>query len=578
MYRNAKRFITLVIAGVAGISLLVPPPVTAANGFQAGRIIDNELFFSSGGIDVQQFLNSKVPNCDTNGATSKSYRYNSSTGRLNNGADPLVSTSRAVYGQRYNTYFGVDYAAAPYICLKNYTQDTQTKAAESGLCGQYNGATGQTAATIINEVSKACGVNQRVLLVLLQKEQSLVTDDWPWQLQYRKATGLFCPDTAACDPQYVGFFNQVYYAARQYKRYIRDSTQFGYRSGRNNEIQYNSDLNCGRSTVFILNNATAALYNYTPYQPNAGSIAYKTAGGRFYSTAHPDCGAYGNINFWQMFNDWFGPTTSDSDTDVLSFIKLNNGAGKVEDVGYSSIGLYQYVARGGATSYPAVAADGAVVPIYWPNGDLVFIRLNHGSGRTELVSYSAASGFQQLANYQLTPYPSVALDGAVVPLFKPRGDLSFIRLNHSAGRVEVVSYSPGSSYQQLSEIRLTSYPAVAPDGAVVPLFWPNGDLVFIRLNHGSGKVELVSYSMSSGYQQLVNYRLVPYPAVAPDGAVVPLFKPNGDLSFIRLNHGSGKVEIVSYSAASGFQQLSDHKITEYPAAATDGSVIPMYTR
>jgi len=406
---------------------------------------------------------------------------------------------------------------------------------------------------------------------LLQKEQALVTDDWPWPSQYAKATGYACPDSGSCDSQYSGFFNQVYSAARQYRRYVRDATSFSYRMGRDNYIQYNPNTGCGGSNVFLLNGSTAALYNYTPYQPNAAALnnLYGTGDG---------CSSYGNRNFWRMYNDWFGPTTNDSTTDMLSFVKLNATSGHSDNMSYSSIGSYSYVARGGDTSYPAVATDGAVVPRYWPNGDLVFLRLNHSSGHVELASYSANSGFQQLVNYQLLPYPAVPADGAVIPLFKPNGDLSFIRLNHASGKVEIVSYSASSGFQQLIEYRLAAYPAVSPDGAVVPRYWPNGDLVFLRLNHSSGHVELVSYSTASGFQQLVNYQILPYPAVSPDGAVVPLFKPNGDLSFIRLNHSSGKVEVVSYGAGSSFQQMSDYKMTGYDAVSNLKSVIPLYTR
>ena len=63
-------------------------------------------------------------------------------------------------------------------------------------------------------------------------------------------------------------------------------------------IQYNPDAACGGSWVYIENQATASLYNYTPYQPNQGAL---DAGA---GTAH--CGAYGNRNFWRFFNEWFG--------------------------------------------------------------------------------------------------------------------------------------------------------------------------------------------------------------------------------------------------------------------------------
>lgn len=254
--------------------------VAALSGseFQAGRIIDDSIFFNGGAMDansIQVFLNSKVPNCDTNGT------------------QPYGGTTRAAYGASRGY-------PAPYTCLRNYSQDTPTKGAEAGLCNQYNGGT-KSAAQIIYDVGQACGVSQKALLVLLEKEQSLVTDDWPWSIQYRSATGYGCPDTAPCDAEYYGFFNQVYNAARQFKRYGRDSTLFSYRAYRNNYIQYNPNAGCGGSNVYIQNQATASLYNYTPYQPNASALNNLYGSG-------DSCGAYGNRNFWRLFNDWFGST------------------------------------------------------------------------------------------------------------------------------------------------------------------------------------------------------------------------------------------------------------------------------
>lgn len=191
---------------------------------------------------------------------------------------------------------------APYTCLKDYRQQTPAMQAENGLCMYYFGGE-KSAAQIIKDVGQACGINPKVLLVLLQKEQSLVTDDWPWQTQYKNATGYGCPDTAPCDASYSGFFNQVYNAARQFKKYQRDSGLFSYRANRNNYIQYNPNTSCGGSNVYIENQATASLYNYTPYQPNTAAL------NNLYGTGD-NCSSYGNRNFWRLYNDWFGSTSA----------------------------------------------------------------------------------------------------------------------------------------------------------------------------------------------------------------------------------------------------------------------------
>ena len=247
--------------------------------FRAENIIENSLFFDGGNMSasqIQDFLNSKVPSCDTWGTQIYS-----------------GSQTRAQYGASRGN-------PAPYTCLRNYTENTPSRAAEASLCGSFSGGQ-KTSAQIIYDVATTCGISPKILLVLLQKEQTLVTDDWPWPIQYRSATGYGCPDTAACDSEYYGFFNQVYNAARIYKKYSRDSSQYNYRAGRYNNIQYNPVAGCGGKSVFIENQATAGLYIYTPYTPNQAALD------KLYGSGD-SCSAYGNRNFWRMYNDWFGST------------------------------------------------------------------------------------------------------------------------------------------------------------------------------------------------------------------------------------------------------------------------------
>jgi hypothetical protein len=180
-------------------------------------------------------------------------------------------------------------------CLADYRQTTTTMPAEPGHCAEYAGAKRERASTIIAKVASACGINPQVLIVLMQKEQSLVTH--PSAVGYERATGYACPDTAECDARFFGLFNQLYQAAWQFREY-------GYSSGwryhvGSVRIQYNPDTACGSSIVRIQNQATANLYNYTPYQPNAATLAHPTGSG-------DKCAAYGNLNFSRIFTKWFG--------------------------------------------------------------------------------------------------------------------------------------------------------------------------------------------------------------------------------------------------------------------------------
>lgn len=260
--------------------LVNPPKADAVTGsdWNASRIIDDSVFFNPHAMstqEIQNFLAAKVPTCDTNHAPS---------------SNPNDS-------------------GPPYTCLKDFTQNIPGIGSDT-YCPGSVGAGVKSAATIIKEVSAACNINPQVILVTLQKEQGLITDTWPWQIQYTKATGMGCPDSAlgtnvdanqnGCYDEYEGFFKQIYYGARQFQRYVKQPDTFNYAVGRNSFVAYQANNSgCGGTNITPQTQATAALYNYTPYQPNQAAL------NNLYGTGD-SCSAYGNRNFWRMFWDWFG--------------------------------------------------------------------------------------------------------------------------------------------------------------------------------------------------------------------------------------------------------------------------------
>lgn len=261
--------------------ILLPSKLQALSGsdFNPGRIIDDAIFFNNNTMSpdqIQQFLNAKIPVCDRNHAGFTS----SST------------------GVTYNP---------PFICLNEYQENPITRESNIGRLNPngspYSVPGGKSAAQLIWEVSQAHGINPQVILVMLQKEQGLITDTWPTSNQYKIAMGYACPDTAACDSAYFGFYNQINSAAKQLRRYVNFPDNYNFKVGVTRYIGYNPSSACGGSNVYLQTAATAALYNYTPYQPNAGALANLTdtnPGGT------SDCGAYGNRNFFWFFNKWFG--------------------------------------------------------------------------------------------------------------------------------------------------------------------------------------------------------------------------------------------------------------------------------
>jgi putative cell wall-binding protein len=253
-----RPFLALLLTVAAVISLTVVPSggaqaALSGSQFLAGDIISDAAFFNPNGMSeaqIQNFLNAAEPSCS-----------NSS-------------------------------------CLRLYRQTTTSVPGDSH-CAPYSGAANESAAAIIYKVQVACGVSAQVLLVTLQKEQALVLSTGPTAGQLQIAMGFACPDTAACDTKYYGFFNQLYHAARQFDVYVTNPSLFNFAAGRVSNIQYNPKASCGTKSVLVQNAATAALYNYTPYTPNAAALANLTGIG-------DSCSAYGNRNFWVFYNEWFG--------------------------------------------------------------------------------------------------------------------------------------------------------------------------------------------------------------------------------------------------------------------------------
>jgi hypothetical protein len=174
--------VAVLLALLTSFGLTAIQPSTALDGknFDPGLIISDSVFFDFGTMtasDIQRFLDTQVPVC---GASS---------------------------------------AGTP--CLKNYKTDTPEKIAEVGKCKYLKSEKKISAAQIIYNISRACGINPRVLLVMLQKEQSLVQARFPEPYDYKAAMGYGCPDKKpeVCGKVWTGLFNQLYKAAGQLQWY-----------------------------------------------------------------------------------------------------------------------------------------------------------------------------------------------------------------------------------------------------------------------------------------------------------------------------------------------------------------------
>ena len=257
----------LLIAAMSAVGVVAlegeNTPAEAANAawFNPGQIISDSAFYTSGTMsvaDIQRFLNGKVAVCR---------------------ADPTRPG-----------------------CLKDYRLSTPAVTGTAGRCASLPAKTNVSAAEVIYDVSIACGISPKVLLVKLQKEQGLVTSTNPSARAYEFALGMDCPDTpAGCSAASAGFFWQLYKGAGQLQWYSNPAGSFTWlRPGATISRPYQANNpGCGSQSFVLENKATAALYYYTPYVPN------QTALGNLYGVGDV-CSAYGNRNFFRDYTDWFG--------------------------------------------------------------------------------------------------------------------------------------------------------------------------------------------------------------------------------------------------------------------------------
>lgn len=182
-------------------------------------------------------------------------------------------------------------------CLASKQFETHNWAASTG-CRAYISPGMQSAAQIIGSAAQSCGINPKVLIVILQKEQGLVTATNPTDESYRIAMGLSCPDHSACNAQYYGFFNQVFGTAERFQYYKNHLSEYNYQVHHINAVRFNPNAACGTQDIYIENEATALLYTYTPYQPNQAAL----------EQTGNSCSSWGNLNFAWIYRQWFGNT------------------------------------------------------------------------------------------------------------------------------------------------------------------------------------------------------------------------------------------------------------------------------
>jgi len=393
-------------------------------GFKAGNIMSDAVMSAANTMSVDQiqaFLNSK-------NACNKAVSSGNSSGIpvvVTSASSAYLSTNSSITYQITGGVPGTN--KGTFLCLRNSTFD------------------GQSAAQIIYTVSQANQINPQVLLVLLQKEQSLITDTSPNSNQYKIATGFGCPDTAACNTAYYGFSNQLTNAAKLFHTVLTGGWS-NYPAYTTVYVQYNPNASCGGSNVYISNRATSALYRYTPYQPNAAVLANPPG-------SVVACGAYGNSNFYSYFTDWFGstqtPTVYFPVTDPI-LAAYTDAGGPTGDLGYPTAnqavigknGLWQQFENGRIyyrSDLGAFAIIGPISTAYAGMGGTTSC-LGYPKGKQTPVAAGMTQQFEKGSAYWTSATGAYGVCGAMLTAYTakggPTGTLGFPTSNSYATAID----------------------------------------------------------------------------------------------------------------------------------------------
>jgi len=213
------------------------------------------------------------------------------------------------------------------------------------------------------------------------------------------------------------------------------------------------------------------------------------------------------------------------------------------------------------------------------DADLVSVRLrNTGSGRIEVHTLTAASGYTQFSVHAATAMPALAPEAPVQVAIAPldgsgNPDLwLIITAGTGTGTTEVHVLSFASGYQAWTMHSGTAL-AIYPPGVVTYLVGDSrgeGDLVAVMpLVSGSGRTEVHILSRASWWKSFTLHMATPLGLISADNASFGLGTADGDaypdlFLMLRQSSGSGMVEAHALSGASLMTNWVLHSATTLP--------------
>jgi hypothetical protein len=330
-----------------------------------------------------------------------------------------------------------------------------------------------TAAEIIYDRAVTNLVNPKFLIVLLQKEQSLIEETSPKQSQLDWATGYGCPDGGGCNARWQGFWKQVNSASLQFRDYMDNPRLYTYKAGESYIFTNPYSTTKNETTIVTpANQATAALYNYTPHVYN-GNYNFYNIWQRYFTREYYDGSllqAEGEVGVWLIQNGQKRPFLS------KSALTSRYDQNKIIIVNKSDLDKYPKGAPIKFQNYSLVRS---------PNGTIFLLvdDKRHGFSSSE----------------------------------------SFRKIGYNPEEVMDASWEDINSYQEGKPLTATStYPtgALLQDKATGGVYWvyegtksPIWDAIFLKTKFKNKKIIPV------GKDELANYETIS-PVLFPDGELL----------------------------------------------------------
>lgn len=280
-------------------------------------------------------------------------------------------------------------------------------------------ASGKSGAQMIYDIAQSRGINPQAILVMLDKENSMVSDSWPYVSQYNAAMGYGCPDGGSCAVEYYGLANQLNRGVTLMRagldRSCGNTTSYpGWSTTFPTELKRGNTTNgsggayrVDSTNTYIGTCATGSLYNYTPHRVDSAWIQ------RVFRPGVAATYYYGNYNFVTIFQRWFGSTWADPHHAGYGG-QTNPPALVTGQAGATSI---SFVNTGGSTWTKGSFRLGTSRPLNRGSSFAGGVGWD-GLGRIDMVQDSVAPGGTATFNFNMTANAGIA-PGTYNEYFQP---------------------------------------------------------------------------------------------------------------------------------------------------------------